>query len=141
MKLDIDFINAANIPQKAIEINYDLNGFRYVIKNPVYANIFWLYLWHNRLAGYYAKQKMVVDLENYDLTMPVYFDEDLNLLSAPPTIQAIEYYANLDPLYKPWFLLPFRMTTILFVFIVSFLVVAIFTQVIFKTKRTISNMS
>lgn len=134
MKVDPGLIESANLPRTAFEIVYDFKGFRYIIKNPIYAQIFWLHLWHNKFAQEYANQNMIVDLAHYDLTTPIVLDQDFNLLSAPPTVQGISYYANFDEKYKPWFLLPFTMSSVLIFFGICLIVILIFTQTTIKNS-------
>lgn len=125
MKLGIEFIRAANLPKNAIEINYTLDGSQFTIKNPIYAQIFWLHLWHNKLAVEYANQDMITDLHSYNMTQPVIFDADMNLKFIPPTMKAIHYYGNFDCNYKPWFLVSISVTTVLIFFAVCFILISI----------------
>lgn len=67
----------------------------YVLKDPVYCNIFWLDLWYHFLAPQFTLQKQVTSIALQDLTTRVSITEGLKLLQVPASLQNINYYANL----------------------------------------------
>ena len=87
-------INDGVLPKTAWTSKYFNNELCYMIKNETYCKVFWMHFWYNYLLPKYKAQKMVINVKNQDLTLPVIINQNLHFINAPKIIQNIDYYSN-----------------------------------------------
>lgn len=139
MKISIDFFNILEIPFTAW-IEEDINGsVCLVLKNEKYCRIFWITLWRNLLIDDFKAQNVFNDLKNVDLDRTVIINlTDGELLYAPPSINSINYFANLkedEYLKSDIFTINTSLFSILSIFVTSVLML-MFILVPFYDKES-----
>lgn len=96
-----DLIKTA-IPPSAWKLTKENNEVVYVLTDPTYTNMFWLYMWNKVFADLYRRQNQVQLFRGYDVTIPVYISlPSYKLINLPQTLQNIIYYSTFDSDYKP----------------------------------------
>lgn len=135
MKVTNKFLLSLRIPPYAWRyevINYV--GF-YTLRNSIYCQIFWLQLWYNDMAIRFQQQNMIRAVDNLDLTLPVFIDENLTLHMAEPIVQSIDYYYTNATNNSTQFKLPVNMLTVLILFILA-TVITIISNILFVPKES-----
>ncbi|UBZ25668.1 PIF-6 [Carcinus maenas nudivirus] len=121
------------IPMVAWSTKYYNGLFCYVIKNPVYCQVFWLDFWHNYVLTQFQNQNMITSVENQNLTLPVIITNDLQFLNIPTIIQNIDYYASPRLVSSP-FQINMSMSAVLILFFIIFGLIIAATQVFAKNS-------
>ncbi len=135
MEVDIELIKSANLPPQAFETDYSTGQVHFVVRNPTYANVMWMHLWYHWLSKAYKNQNMMVNISDFDLSLPVVFDENYVLLSAQPSTQTIYYFGTFDRSYKPKFLLNVSILQVLIVYTILSVIIVIVTLIYGKSWR------
>lgn len=95
MKIFKEDLAAANIPLSALRTEFFDGKQNIVIRNPIYCNIFWVWMWRNKYLKMYINQEIIGPIDVIDLNSAIMIDATTNeLLTQTPTARNIEYYGS-----------------------------------------------
>lgn len=115
------FQTRTNIPATEWSLKIIENQTCFVIKNPVYCNIFWVDFWYHYLSPLFKKQLHFDSIGPQDLTLRVSITESLQLIQVPTSIQNIYYYGNINE--NTPFKLPFSINAIFIVGVLLYIII------------------
>lgn len=95
------FVERNKIPSTEWTLKVIENEPCFVLKNPVYCNVFWVDFWYHFMAPKYKAQGHITSIGLQDLTLRVSLTEKLKLLQIPTSLQNIEYYSTISS-YSPY---------------------------------------
>lgn len=97
MKIGANDIVDVGIPTTAWRYEYIDDAPCYTIRDPTYANVFWVRLWATTLADCFRMQSIITQMKTLDLTRPVLIFPNTQTLTMGPAEESLVYYARSVP--------------------------------------------
>lgn len=97
MKISLEDLNRAGVPHTALRTEF-IDGVRYIsIRNDIYCQRVWVWLWYHRYLPLYRNQSIVDYIETINLSSAILINGDTNeLLTQSNTAKNVEYFGATD---------------------------------------------